>query len=236
MQWNIRLSITKPQRIENYPLVAKRLQQHIGKAKEHGQTHQHRTRRSSDVRTLSACSKYGVDFEPGLKLPLPQLLLAKSLGMTLYMSTESSTFSVWAARWRFRGEAYTLSIPASLLICGIWRELPAYTTARRRVTFPGINIGSAPPFHGPAEPSAFGMNQRSSDHLRPISTEHETNENGYDELCIDSGHALLAPELPMIHTDPFDRMLVAQAKAEGITLVTADARITEYDGPIERVG
>lgn len=62
------------------------------------------------------------------------------------------------------------------------------------------------------------------------------NENGYYELSIDSGHALVAAELPMIHGDPFDRMLVAQAKAEGVTLVTADAQIAEYDGPIELVG
>lgn len=62
------------------------------------------------------------------------------------------------------------------------------------------------------------------------------NENGYYELCIDSGHALLAGELPPIHKDPFDRMLVAQAKAEGVTLVTADAQVGQYDGPIELVG
>jgi PIN domain nuclease of toxin-antitoxin system len=62
------------------------------------------------------------------------------------------------------------------------------------------------------------------------------NENGYDELSIDSGHALLAGALPLIHSDPFDRMLVAQAKAEGVTLVTVDAQIAKYDGPIELVG
>lgn len=62
------------------------------------------------------------------------------------------------------------------------------------------------------------------------------NENGYDELRIESGHALVAGELPLIHKDPFDRMLVAQAKAEGVTLVTADVRIAEYEGPIDLVG
>ena len=61
------------------------------------------------------------------------------------------------------------------------------------------------------------------------------NENGYHELCIDSGHALIAGELPLIHKDPFDRMLVAQAKAEGVTLVTADAQVARYDGPIELI-
>jgi PIN domain nuclease of toxin-antitoxin system len=61
------------------------------------------------------------------------------------------------------------------------------------------------------------------------------NENGYDELYIDSGHALLAGELPLIHKDPFDRMLIAQAKAEGIMLITADPLLAKYDGPIELV-
>jgi len=62
------------------------------------------------------------------------------------------------------------------------------------------------------------------------------NENGYDELYIDSGHAVLASELALIPKDPFDRILVAQAKAEGIMLVTADPKLAEYDGPIELVG
>lgn len=61
------------------------------------------------------------------------------------------------------------------------------------------------------------------------------NENGYDELCIESGHALLAGELPLIHKDPFDRILVAQAKAEGVMLITSDPQLAEYDGPIELV-
>ena len=52
--------------------------------------------------------------------------------------------------------------------------------------------------------------------------------NGFRSLPIQVTHALLAGSLPRIHDDPFDRMLVAQAKAEGLTLVTADARLTAY--------
>lgn len=60
-------------------------------------------------------------------------------------------------------------------------------------------------------------------------------DNGYAELAISSDHALAVGALPDLHKDPFDRMLVAQATAEGITLVTADAMVAAYPGPIFRV-
>jgi len=52
------------------------------------------------------------------------------------------------------------------------------------------------------------------------------------ELSISSAHALAAGGLPTHHRDPFDRMLVAQAQSEGLTLVTQDARIRLYDVPV----
>lgn len=42
-------------------------------------------------------------------------------------------------------------------------------------------------------------------------------------------HVLVAGRLPAIHRDPFDRMLVAQAQCEGLTLVTHDATVQKYD-------
>ena len=42
-------------------------------------------------------------------------------------------------------------------------------------------------------------------------------------------HAVLVGALPLHHRDPFDRTLVAQAKVDGLTLVTADPRILRYD-------
>jgi PIN domain nuclease of toxin-antitoxin system len=53
-------------------------------------------------------------------------------------------------------------------------------------------------------------------------------ENGYIELDITSHHALLVGDLPPIHKDPFDRILIAQAKAEGATLLTSDSAIAQY--------
>ena len=51
---------------------------------------------------------------------------------------------------------------------------------------------------------------------------------GFSELPVTFVHAELAGSLPKHHGDPFDRMLVAQAQVEGLTLVTADANILRY--------
>jgi PIN domain nuclease of toxin-antitoxin system len=51
---------------------------------------------------------------------------------------------------------------------------------------------------------------------------------GFDQLPIDVFHAEQAGDLPLLHRDPFDRMLVAQAQAEGLNIITADARIKQY--------
>lgn len=60
-------------------------------------------------------------------------------------------------------------------------------------------------------------------------------DNGYLELPITSAHAVFVESLPPIHKDPFDRILVAQATADGITLITADSVVAKYPGPIQFV-
>lgn len=60
-------------------------------------------------------------------------------------------------------------------------------------------------------------------------------DKGYQELAISSAHAVHLPGLPALHKDPFDRMLVAQATAEGITLLTSDSVVAAYPGPIQLV-
>ena len=57
-------------------------------------------------------------------------------------------------------------------------------------------------------------------------------DNGYHELSITGIHALAVENLPPIHKDPFDRMLVAQASMEGFLLLTADSLVARYPGPI----
>ncbi len=59
-------------------------------------------------------------------------------------------------------------------------------------------------------------------------------ENAYRELPILSGHAVAVDQLPPIHKDPFDRLLIAQATVEGITLLTDDAIVAKYPGPIRQ--
>lgn len=53
-------------------------------------------------------------------------------------------------------------------------------------------------------------------------------EEGFAHLPITFFHGIQAGALPQHHKDPFDRMLVAQAQAEGMTLLTADAEIPRY--------
>jgi PIN domain nuclease of toxin-antitoxin system len=60
-------------------------------------------------------------------------------------------------------------------------------------------------------------------------------DNGYVEVPVTSQHALELDSLPAIHRDPFDRILVAQARVEGVALVTTDEVVAQYPGPIRRV-
>lgn len=60
-------------------------------------------------------------------------------------------------------------------------------------------------------------------------------ENDFVELPVNGLHAAHVATLPMIHRDPFDRLLVSQAIIEGMILITADQHIARYPGPILRI-
>lgn len=60
-------------------------------------------------------------------------------------------------------------------------------------------------------------------------------DSGYEELPLTSEHTLALLNLPPIHGDPFDRILVAQATVEGITLLTVDTTLAKYPGPIKKI-
>lgn len=65
----------------------------------------------------------------------------------------------------------------------------------------------------------------------PVSSPHALQafrDAGYDLLAIKPEHAVRVAELPAIHADPFDRMLVAQALFEPMTLLTSDAKVGQY--------
>ena len=60
-------------------------------------------------------------------------------------------------------------------------------------------------------------------------------DNGYTELPVTSQHAVNIDGLPPLYKDPFDRMLLAQALSEGITLLTGDEQLARYPGPVRKV-
>ncbi len=60
-------------------------------------------------------------------------------------------------------------------------------------------------------------------------------DNGYVELPVTGAHAAAVAELPPLHRDPFDRLLIAQARIEGLELVTADRIVAQYGGSIRLV-
>ena len=60
-------------------------------------------------------------------------------------------------------------------------------------------------------------------------------DNGYSELPIGSEHVVAIDTLPPLHKDPFDRVLIAQALVEGITLLTRDPTVARYPAPVRAV-
>ena len=63
----------------------------------------------------------------------------------------------------------------------------------------------------------------------------ELLRNGYNELAVHTSHTFAVVHLPHLHKDPFDRLLLAQAMREDLTLVTADELLATYPGPILKV-
>jgi PIN domain nuclease of toxin-antitoxin system len=58
---------------------------------------------------------------------------------------------------------------------------------------------------------------------------------GFTEIQVEGRHALEVRNLPFLHRDPFDRMLIAQSRVEGIVLLTSDEDICQYQGTVKRV-
>jgi PIN domain nuclease of toxin-antitoxin system len=59
--------------------------------------------------------------------------------------------------------------------------------------------------------------------------------NGYRELSVTSEHTVAVNDLPPLHKDPFDRILVAQARVEGLTLLTADTIVAKYGDGVKKM-
>ncbi len=67
-------------------------------------------------------------------------------------------------------------------------------------------------------------------------TRRVTSELVLDHLPVTAEHAAAVEHLPDVHRDPFDRLLVAQAVAEGAVLITADHRLAAYGDVVRLVG
>jgi PIN domain nuclease of toxin-antitoxin system len=59
--------------------------------------------------------------------------------------------------------------------------------------------------------------------------------HGYTELPVTAEHALTVETLPLLHKDPFDRLLLAQARTEGVLLLTVDAAVIQYQESVMAV-
>jgi PIN domain nuclease of toxin-antitoxin system len=65
--------------------------------------------------------------------------------------------------------------------------------------------------------------------VAPVDLPEKIRDSELRNLPITADHAIAAGRLPLIHGDPFDRMLVAQARSDGLTLVTRDNALGTYD-------
>ncbi len=63
----------------------------------------------------------------------------------------------------------------------------------------------------------------------PVDLMQQLRDKRFTPLPVTVEHGLRVGELPLLHKDPFDRVLVAQAQIEGLTIVTRDPRIARYD-------
>ena len=72
--------------------------------------------------------------------------------------------------------------------------------------------------------------------LEPPLLRQALLEAGWRELPVEAHHVLVVGQLPALHRDPFDRLLLAQAQADGLLLITADQHLAQYPGPVRRMG
>ena len=79
-----------------------------------------------------------------------------------------------------------------------------------------------------------GLN-RSDFGVHPARFREGLIDHGYFELPVRADHAIAIADLPTIHRDPFDRMLIGQATSESILLLTTDRVIASNPGPIQLV-
>ena len=106
-----------------------------------------------------------------------------------------------------------------------WLEDPALLAGPARAA---VASESSLVFVSAASAWERGIKQARGKLRCPDDLEEVLTVNRFQSLPVTVRHALLAGGLPPHHADPFDRMLAAQAKAEGLTLVTRDPALQHY--------
>jgi len=72
--------------------------------------------------------------------------------------------------------------------------------------------------------------------VQPSLLRRSLLDGGFEEIPIEAAHVLAVAQLPPLHRDPFDRLLVVQEEWEGLMLITADALLARYPGPVRHQG
>ncbi len=78
----------------------------------------------------------------------------------------------------------------------------------------------------------IGVKAASDKLVIPTDLREHVMRSGLQILGLAPDHGLGVADLPMHHRDPFDRLLISQARCEGLTIVTSDRRFSEYDVPL----
>jgi PIN domain nuclease of toxin-antitoxin system len=95
-----------------------------------------------------------------------------------------------------------------------------------------LRAGKVPAYVSAASVWEIAIKRSSGKLKAPDNLLEKIAEARFEELRINFRHAILAGSLPPHHGDPFDRMIVAQAQSEGLTVVTRDERIAAYGVPV----
>jgi PIN domain nuclease of toxin-antitoxin system len=102
------------------------------------------------------------------------------------------------------------------------------TTARREIERPSndVYVSAASVWELAIKMSKGRLRTRRI--VRPQELEESALRTGFIELPVTSRHAAAVATLGLLHGDPFDRLLIAQAQIENLTILTVDPRFAEY--------
>ena len=127
----------------------------------------------------------------------------------------------------------TLLVDTHLLLWAAGQPEKLSRAARRILNDPDVRLWfSAASLWEVAIKHSLG---REDFRVEPVRLRRGLLDNGWRELAVSSEHAVATLDLPPLHKDPFDRMLLAQARVEGLSLVTSDELLARYPGDVRKV-